>query len=57
MAACKYEINLTDLMSRSLPPMARLAYFQKFVSAVVKATNPQVVYFRNSDKLLDPGDF
>ena len=54
---CNFEVNLTDLMSRTLPHQARLDFFQKFVISVVKATNPSAIYFRNSDKLLEPTDF
>src|SRR6218665_2662497 len=57
MQKCKFEINLTDLMSRSLPHQARVEFFQKFVCAVVKATNPSAIYFRNSEKLLKPDYF
>jgi Domain of unknown function (DUF4261) len=57
MEKCNFEVNLTDLMSRTLPHQARLEYFQKFICAVVRATNPTVIYFRNSDKLLEPTDF
>ncbi len=57
MESCNFEINLTDLMSRTLPHQARLEYFQKFICAVVRATNPTVIYFRNSDKLLETTDF
>ena len=44
-------------MSRTLPHQARLGYFQKFVGVVIRATNPTAIYFRNSDKLLEPTDF
>jgi hypothetical protein len=57
MEKCNFEINLTDLMSRTLEPLPRLAFFQKFVCAVVKATDPSVIYFRNSEKLIKPNDF
>ena len=57
METCNFEVNLTDLMSRTLPHQARIEYFQKFVCAVIRATNPKVIYFRNSDKLLEPTDF
>lgn len=54
---CKFEINLTDLMSRTLPHQARLEYFQKFIRAVVKATTPAAIYFKGSDKLLAANDY
>ncbi|GAB3504312.1 DUF4261 domain-containing protein [Emticicia fontis] len=57
MEKCNFEINLTDLMSRTLPHQARLDFFQKFLCAVVKATKPTVIYFRNSEKFIKPDDF
>jgi hypothetical protein len=57
MKKCKSEINLSDLMSTNLTHQARLEYFQKFLCAVVKATSPTVIYFRNSEKFIKPVDF
>lgn len=57
MEKCNFEINLTDFMSKNLPHQARLDYFQKFLCAVVKATEPTVIYFRNSEKFIKPHEF
>ena len=54
---CNFQLDLTDLLSRSMAPQARLEFFQKFVCSVVKATNPTVIYFRNSEKFLKPDYF
>lgn len=53
---CKYEVNLIDMMSKGLPHQARLDFFQRFLCAVLKATEPLAVYFRNSEKLIEPFD-
>ncbi len=57
MEKCNFEINLTDLMSKSLAHQTRLEFFQKFLCAVVKATRPTVIYFRNSEKFIKPDGF
>jgi hypothetical protein len=44
-------------MSRSLPHQERLDFFQRFVVAVVRATQPSVVHFKNSDKVLAAADY
>lgn len=51
---CKYEILVTDLMTRTLDYKTRLDLFMNFLVAVTKATNPQVVYSVTSQKLIDP---
>ena len=56
MENCKYEVNLIDMMSKGLTHQARLDFFQKFLCAVVKAMDPAAVYFRNSEKLIEPCD-
>jgi len=57
MKKCGFELNLTDLMSSNLAHQARLEFFQKFLCATVKATNPTVIYFRNSEKFIKPDGF
>ncbi|MBA4851628.1 DUF4261 domain-containing protein [Emticicia sp. BO119] len=54
---CSYELELFDFISENLAHQTRLEIFQKFLSAVVKATNPAVIYFRNSEKFIKPEDF
>ncbi|QNE40300.1 DUF4261 domain-containing protein [Hymenobacter sp. NBH84] len=51
---CKQECLVTDFMSRGLDYEKRVEYFQKFLSALIKATKPQAVYFTQSDKLVEP---
>lgn len=51
---CKYEWLVTDFMSRGLDYEKRVEYFQKFLSALIRATKPQAVYFTQSDKLVEP---
>lgn len=51
---CKYEILITDFMTRTLDYTTRLDLFMNFLVAVTKATNPQVVYSVSSQKLIDP---
>jgi hypothetical protein len=51
---CRYEILVTDFMTRTLDYKTRLELFINFLVAVTKATNPQVVYSVNSQKLIDP---
>jgi len=52
---CKYEILVSDFMTRTLDYKTRLELFMNFLVAVSKATNPQVVYSINSQKLIEPG--
>lgn len=51
---CKYEILVSDFMTRTLDYKTRLDLFMNFLVAVTKATNPQVVYSVTSQKLIDP---
>ncbi|MFD0999707.1 DUF4261 domain-containing protein [Ohtaekwangia kribbensis] len=56
-ATCTHELMVTDLMALPLPYRDRVIYFQKFLSAVVKAMKPQALYFTSSDKLIDPAEY
>ncbi len=51
---CKYEILVFDFMTRTLDYKTRLDLFMNFLVAVSKATNPQVIYSINSQKLIEP---
>lgn len=51
---CKYEILVTDFMTKTMDYKTRLDLFMNFLVAVTKATNPQVVYSVSSQKLIDP---
>ena len=51
---CKYEILVSDFMTRALDYKTRLDLFMNFLVAVTKATNPQVIYSVSSQKLIEP---
>jgi hypothetical protein len=51
---CNYEILVSDFMTRTLDYKTRLDLFMNFLVAVIKGTNPQVVYSVSSQKLIDP---
>lgn len=52
--SCRYEVLLTDFMTRTLDYKIRFKLFMNFVAAVTKATQPQVVYAVTTQKLLEP---
>jgi hypothetical protein len=52
--SCQYELLVSDMMSRGLDYKKRIEYFQKFLTAFVKATKPQAIHFVQSDKLVEP---
>lgn len=52
--SCRYEILLTDFMTRTLDYKVRFKLFMNFVAAVTKVTQPQVVYAVTAQKLLAP---
>lgn len=54
---CKYEFLVTDFLSQGLGYKRRVEYFQKFITAVIKATKPQAVWFGGSDKLVNPFEY
>ncbi len=51
---CKYAFIVTDFLSQGLDYKRRAEYFQKFVTALIKATKPQAVHFDGSNKLVNP---
>jgi hypothetical protein len=53
---CKYELLVTDFMTRTLEYKQRLPLFMNFLIAVTKATNPQVIYSVYGQKLIKPND-
>ena len=53
---CKYELLVTDFMTRTLEYKQRLPLFMNFLVAVSKATNPQVIYSVYGQKLIKPKD-
>lgn len=54
--SCKYELLVTDFMTRTLEYKNRLTLFMNFLVAVIKATNPQVIYSVYGQKLIKPSD-
>ena len=54
---CKFEILLTDIMSRKLDYKLRLEFFQKFVASIVEAMNPQAVWISNGDKIMNREEY
>jgi hypothetical protein len=55
--SCRYEVLLTDFMTRTLDYKVRFKLFMNFVAAVTKAAQPQVVYAVTAQKLLEPKTF
>ncbi len=53
----KFEVVLTDLMSRPLDYKVRLNIFQKFVCSVAMALKPQAIYVPTSEKLVEPSAY
>lgn len=51
---CKYEILITDFMSRNLPYKKRVNLFMDFLTAVISVTQPDAVYTFHGDKILNP---
>jgi len=51
---CRYELMVTDLMTRTLEYKQRLNLYTRFLTAVAKATNPDVVYSVYGQKLVNP---
>lgn len=52
--SCQHEILITDFMTRSLDYKTRFSLFMNFLTAVTKATKPQVVYAVTAQKLVEP---
>lgn len=55
--SCKFEILLTDIMSRSLDYKLRLEFFQKFVASIVEAMNPKAVWISNGEKIMNREEY
>jgi Domain of unknown function (DUF4261) len=53
---CKYEILITEKMVHDMPYKQRLVMFSDFLTSVIKAVHPSVVYSKNAEKLLEPND-
>lgn len=55
-ARCRYEVLLSDFMTRQLDYQSRLELFMKFLVAATKATEPQAIYSIGAQKLMAPDD-
>ena len=53
---CRYELLVTDLMTRTLEYKQRLNLFMNFLVAVTEATNPDIIYSVHGQKLIKPTD-
>lgn len=54
---CKYEVAVTDFLSRSLDPRIRVVLVQQLLCAMIKVSNPQVIVSVHGQKLLDAQTF
>ncbi|QEC79749.1 DUF4261 domain-containing protein [Mucilaginibacter ginsenosidivorax] len=55
-AECKYEVLVTDMLSRMLEYKQRVNWFMNFLVAVTRATKPDAVYSFHSQKIIKPAD-
>ena len=53
---CKYELLVTDFMTRTLEYKQRLNLYSDFLISVTKATEPDVIYSVCGQKLIKPSD-
>ncbi|MDR2224360.1 MAG: DUF4261 domain-containing protein [Flavobacteriaceae bacterium] len=51
---CKYEVLVTDFLSRSLEPRVRIVLMQQMLYALVKVAQPTVIVSEHAEKLIDP---
>ncbi|EXG83258.1 DUF4261 domain-containing protein [Saccharibacillus sacchari] len=54
---CGHSLFLTDMMASGLEPKDRLRLITGTLRAVLETAPCDAVYFRESDKLLEPGDY
>ncbi|MDO3410810.1 DUF4261 domain-containing protein [Saccharibacillus sp. CPCC 101409] len=57
LAECRYSVELIDMMASGLDPKERLSLITGALRAVLETVPCDAVYFRGSDKLLEPGDY
>ena len=53
---CKYEVLVTDMLSRTLEYKQRVNWFMNFLVAVTRATKPDSVYSFHGQKIIKPID-
>ncbi|GGN91009.1 DUF4261 domain-containing protein [Saccharibacillus kuerlensis] len=54
---CQYSVRLIDMMASGLLPQERLRLITGALRAMLETAPCDAVYFRESDKLLEPGDY
>ncbi|WP_026038791.1 DUF4261 domain-containing protein [Myroides injenensis] len=54
---CKYEVLVTDFLSRSLEPRIRIVLIQQMLYAMTKVCHPTIIVAEHSEKLIDPKTF
>ncbi|MEC0090830.1 DUF4261 domain-containing protein [Paenibacillus macquariensis] len=54
ISECKYSLRLVDMMASGLEPKSRLQLFTGVLRAVLEAAPCDAIYFRESDKLVEP---
>ncbi|TKJ92045.1 hypothetical protein PaeCFBP13512_06965 [Paenibacillus sp. CFBP13512] len=57
LQACDYELMLTDMMARGLPHQQRLQLFNQVLRAILEVAPCDAIYWRSSDKLMEPAAF
>jgi hypothetical protein len=55
--ACEYELVFTDMMARRLPHQQRLQLFNQVLRAILEVAPCNAIYWRSSDKLIQPESF
>lgn len=56
-ANCKYELVLSDLLTRTMDYKLRLEVFQKYIYSLVTALKPVAIYFPTSEKLVKTSEY
>lgn len=54
---CQYEWMLTDMMARGLPHQQRLQLFNQVLRAILEVAPCDAIYWRSSDKMIQPEAF
>ncbi len=54
--ACQYELMLTDMMARGMPPQRRLPLFNNVLRAILEVAPCEAVYYKASDKLVSSAE-
>ncbi|MEK8126651.1 DUF4261 domain-containing protein [Paenibacillus filicis] len=57
VSECSHSLLLVDMMASGLEPQARLRLFSGALRAVLESAPCNAIYFRESDKLVEPGTY